>query len=163
SLAKRKTVYVCQECGYESIRWMGKCTNCNNWNTFVEEIKQKKGARKSTTQTSPSVKPMKVNEIEYEKEYRLLTHMQELNRVLGGGIVPGSLVLIGGDPGIGKSTLLLQTSAQIAKKHRVLYVSGEESLQQTKLRANRIGVKAEDLYILAETNIHHILHYIDSV
>ncbi|HLS66391.1 MAG TPA: DNA repair protein RadA [Pseudogracilibacillus sp.] len=162
-MSKRKTVYVCQECGYESLRWMGKCSSCNNWNTFVEELKQKSTSKKMSVSTSSPTKPMRVSDINYEKEHRLLTDMQELNRVLGGGIVPGSLVLIGGDPGIGKSTLLLQTSAQIAKNSKVLYVSGEESMQQTKLRANRLGVKVEELYILAETNLHNILHHIKEI
>src|SRR5690625_3071163 len=115
-LAKRKTIYTCQECGYESLKWMGKCTNCNNWNTFVEEIKQSKRRTNSGMTINRVSKPKKMNQISYEKEHRITTNMQEFNRVLGGGIVPGSLVLIGGDPGIGKSTLLLQTSAQIAKK-----------------------------------------------
>src|SRR5690625_3440329 len=163
SLSKRKTGYVCEECGYESLRWMGKCSSCNNWNTFVEELKQKSTSKKMSVSTSSPTKPMRVSDINYEKEHRLLTDMQELNRVLGGGIVPGSLVLIGGDPGIGKSTLLLQTSAQIAKNSKVLYVSGEESMQQTKLRANRLGVKVEELYILAETNLHNILHHIKEI
>src|SRR5699024_8358203 len=115
-LAKNKTIFVCQECGYESIRWMGKCTNCNNWNTFVEEVKQPKQATRAIASASRASKPTKVNEIEFEREQRLTTPMMEFNRVLGGGIVPGSLVLIGGDPGIGKSTLLLQTTAQIANQ-----------------------------------------------
>ncbi len=156
---------MCQECGYESLRWMGKCTNCNNWNTFVEEVKQpKRSAGVGISSTEQANKPTKMNQIEYEKEPRVTTSMKEFNRVLGGGIVPGSLVLIGGDPGIGKSTLLLQTSAQIAsKKLRVLYISGEESIQQTKLRANRLGIDEEELYVLAETNLHTILHHIEQV
>ncbi|MEI3607911.1 DNA repair protein RadA [Pseudogracilibacillus sp. SE30717A] len=164
-MAKRKTVYMCQECGYESLRWMGKCTNCNNWNTFVEEVKQpKRAAGVGVSPSGQASKPTKMNQIEYEKEERITTSMKEFNRVLGGGIVPGSLVLIGGDPGIGKSTLLLQTSAQIAsKKLRVLYISGEESLQQTKLRANRLGMDEEELYVLAETNLHNILLHIEQL
>lgn len=158
-MAKRKTIYVCQECGYESIRWMGKCTNCNSWNSFVEEVKAPK--QESRVVGVQSTKPMKISEVKREKEARLTTKIGEFDRVLGGGIVPGSLVLIGGDPGIGKSTLLLQTSAQIAKqKLSVLYVSGEESPQQTKLRADRLGIDEESLFILAETNLHTISHYI---
>jgi len=165
-MAKRKAVYVCQECGYESLRWMGKCTNCNNWNSFQEEVKQRQkkslGAGQSTG--SKMSKPTKMKQIEYEKEERLTTDMKEFNRVLGGGIVPGSLVLIGGDPGIGKSTLLLQTSAEIAEKEKtVLYISGEESMQQTKLRANRLGIDADQLYVLAETNLYDILHHIEEL
>lgn len=158
-MAKRKTIYVCQECGYESIRWMGKCTNCNSWNSFVEEVKAPK--QESRVVGVQSTKPMKISEVKREKEARLTTKIGEFDRVLGGGIVPGSLVLIGGDPGIGKSTLLLQTSAQIAKqKLSVLYVSGEESPQQTKLRADRLGIDEDSLFILAETNLHTISHYI---
>src|SRR5699024_9257542 len=162
-MAKRKTVYVCQECGYESLRWMGKCTNCNNWNSFQEEVKQRQkkslGAGQSTG--SKMSKPTKMKQIEYEKEERLTTDMKEFNRVLGGGIVPGSLVLIGGDPGIGKSTLLIQTSAEIAEKEKtVLYISGEESMQQMKLRANRLGIDADQLYVIAETNLYDIMQHI---
>ncbi|MEI3613930.1 DNA repair protein RadA [Pseudogracilibacillus sp. SO30301A] len=163
-MAKRKTLYTCQECGYQSLKWMGKCTNCNNWNTFVEEIKQPKKSTGTLTHTNKMSKPTKMNEIKYEKEQRVETKMKEFNRVLGGGIVPGSLVLIGGDPGIGKSTLLLQTSAQIAEKNLpVLYVSGEESMQQTKLRANRLAVDVDELFVLAETNLYNILHQIDEL
>src|SRR5690625_2738765 len=112
-LAKNKTIFVCQECGYESIRWMGKCSNCNNWNTFVEEVKQPKVQKGiGATSSTKASKPMKITQIVSEKEARITTAMRELNRVLGGGIVPGSLVLIGGDPGIGKSTLLLQTRSE---------------------------------------------------
>ncbi|MFD2131105.1 DNA repair protein RadA [Pseudogracilibacillus auburnensis] len=162
---KRKTTYICQECGYESLRWMGKCTNCNNWNTFVEEVKQPKTVSGLGARTSNQMsKPTKIKQIVSEKESRMMTDMKEFNRVLGGGIVPGSLVLIGGDPGIGKSTLLLQTSAQIAEKNlSVLYISGEESMQQTKLRADRLGIEADELYILAETNLFTITHHIEEV
>ena len=161
-MSKRKTIYVCQECGYESLRWMGKCTNCNNWNTFVEEVKAPK--QKSRVVGVKSTKPMKISEVKREKEARLTTKIGEFDRVLGGGIVPGSLVLIGGDPGIGKSTLLLQTSAQIAKqKLPVLYVSGEESPQQTKLRAERLQINEDSLFILSETNLHTITHYITEI
>ena len=163
-MARRKTVYMCQECGFESLKWMGKCTNCNNWNTFVEEVKQPKKSTDMLSPTNKMSKPTKMNEIKYEKEQRVETKMKEFNRVLGGGIVPGSLVLIGGDPGIGKSTLLLQTSAQIAEKNLpVLYVSGEESMQQTKLRANRLAVDVDELFVLAETNLYNILHQIDEL
>src|SRR5699024_2350908 len=117
-LAKRKTIYVCSECGHESLRWMGKCTNCNQWNTFIEEVKQTRKSQQApmTTQNERENKTIKINKIQSEKEPRITIQMKEFNRVLGGGIVPGSLVLIGGDPGIGKSTLLLQTSSQIAEK-----------------------------------------------
>ena len=161
---KRKTIYTCQECGYESLRWMGKCSNCNNWNTFVEEVKQPKSMSSQVSVSASTNKPTKINQIVSEKEPRMKTSMQEINRVLGGGIVPGSLVLIGGDPGIGKSTLLLQTSAQIAEKNEsVLYVSGEESIQQTKLRADRLAINANELYLLAETNLFNIIHHIEEI
>ncbi|HLR72500.1 MAG TPA: DNA repair protein RadA [Pseudogracilibacillus sp.] len=163
-MAKRKKIYMCQECGYESLRWMGKCPNCNNWNTLIEEVKQSKRPAGSVERINSVSKPTKVSEIVFKKEQRVTTSMKELNRVLGGGIVPGSLVLIGGDPGIGKSTLLLQTSAQIAQKElTVLYITGEESMQQTKLRANRLEIDVDQLYILAETNLYTILHYIDEL
>src|SRR5690625_1362631 len=161
---KRKTIYTCQECGYESLRWMGKCSNCNNWNTFVEEVKQPKSMSSQVSVSASTNKPTKINQIVSEKEPRMKTSMQEINRVLGGGIVPGSLVLIGGDPGIGKSTLLLQTSAQIAEKNEsVLYVSGEESIQQTKLRADRLAINTNELYLLAETNLFNIIHHIEEI
>jgi len=144
---------------------MGKCTNCNNWNTFVEEVKQpkeQKGIGAAISQKASQ--PTRIKQIQSEKEPRITIAMQEFNRVLGGGIVPGSLVLIGGDPGIGKSTLLLQTSAQIAAKDlTVLYISGEESIQQTKLRADRLYVDADKLYVLAETNLHQIIHHIENI
>lgn len=164
-MAKRKTIYICQECGYQAPKWMGKCTNCNSWNSFVEEIKQTSKKRGTGEAISTTVsKPTKINQIETEKEERILTKMKELNRVLGGGIVPGSLVLIGGDPGIGKSTLLLQTSSQIAEKsHTVLYISGEESLQQTKLRADRLNIHHDSLYVMAETDLYHIIRQIETV
>ena len=165
-MAKRKKVFMCNECGYESLKWMGKCPGCNEWNTFVEEVKQPETGRHASLSTlgGKTGKPSKINEIQSEKEPRITTSMKELNRVLGGGIVPGSLVLIGGDPGIGKSTLLLQTSAQIADKGLpVLYISGEESIQQTKLRADRLKVKSDQLYVLAETNMANIMNQIDQL
>src|SRR5699024_917686 len=146
-LAKRKTIYVCSECGHESLKWMGKCTNCNQWNTFTEEVKQPSNSQHApmSTLTEGGSKPMKINKIQSEKEPRITIQMKEFNRVLGGGIVPGSLVLIGGDPGIGKSTLLLQTSSQIAeKKLRTIYVS-------------------EELFVLAETNLYHILQHMKEI
>lgn len=160
TVSKRKTVYVCQECGYESIRWMGKCTNCDTWESLVEQVKQPKKSHHHTLADSRVMKPVKINEVKAEKGERLRTMIDEFDRVLGGGIVPGSLALIGGDPGIGKSTLLLQISSHIAQqKQLVLYVSGEESTEQTKLRADRLGIKEDSLYILAETNLHNITHY----
>ena len=136
---------------------MGKCPGCNEWNTMVEEVemtgKKPRTSFMHSENTGPS-KAEKLISIETKQEPRVLTESKELNRVLGGGVVPGSLILIGGDPGIGKSTLLLQVSAQLAdQKQKVLYISGEESIKQTKLRADRLHVKSDDLYIFAETNL----------
>ncbi|MFC3040948.1 DNA repair protein RadA [Virgibacillus xinjiangensis] len=165
-MAKRKTKYVCQECGYESAKWMGKCPGCNQWNTMAEEMEAAAAnqQRYSGGIRSTSAKPESITSIESREEPRMTTNMKELNRVLGGGIVPGSLVLIGGDPGIGKSTLLLQISSQLAGKGLpVLYISGEESTRQTKLRADRLGVKADLLYVLSETNLYDISRQIEEI
>jgi DNA repair protein RadA/Sms len=165
-LAKRKTKYVCQECGYESAKWMGKCPSCGNWNTFTEEVVTPagSGAFRHSSTSATAAKPQSITAIHSEKEPRVTTNLPEFNRVLGGGIVPGSLVLVGGDPGIGKSTLLLQVSAQLAEKElRVLYISGEESARQTKLRADRLGVKADELYVLSETNLQDIVRHIEEI
>lgn len=163
-LAKRKTKYVCQDCGYESAKWMGKCPGCNNWNTMVEEVEAKTVRGRQVSGTQVVSKPERITSIESQKEPRITTKMKEFNRVLGGGIVLGSLVLIGGDPGIGKSTLLLQISSQLAGKQLpVLYVSGEESIRQTKLRADRLGVKEDLLYVLSETNLFDIQKQIEEI
>ncbi|WP_067729175.1 DNA repair protein RadA [Oceanobacillus damuensis] len=165
-MAKRKTKYVCQDCGYESAKWMGKCPGCNNWNTMVEEIEAStvRGRSSISNGTQSVSKPESITAIESQKEPRITTAMKEFNRVLGGGIVLGSLVLIGGDPGIGKSTLLLQISSQLAEKQLpVLYVSGEESTRQTKLRADRLGIKSDLLYVLSETNLFDIGKQIEEV
>jgi DNA repair protein RadA/Sms len=159
-MAKVKSIFLCQDCGYESPKWMGKCPGCQAWNTMVEEtIRPEKNVRglSSVGDTNVKQKPQSISEIKSEQEPRIPTNYQEFNRVLGGGIVPGSLVLVGGDPGIGKSTLLLQTSAQLARKgERVLYISGEESVKQTKLRADRLEIDAKDLFVLAETDLELI-------
>ena len=164
-LAKRKKQFVCQECGYESAKWMGKCPGCQEWNSLIEEyIPTNKNQHVSMRNLQKPTQPEKITAITSKKEPRMTTMMTEFDRVLGGGVVPGSLVLIGGDPGIGKSTLLLQISSQIAaKKRSVLYVSGEESTQQTKLRADRLGVLTDDLYVLAETNLFDIATHIESL
>ncbi|WP_405098305.1 DNA repair protein RadA [Oceanobacillus sp. FSL H7-0719] len=165
-MAKRKNKFVCQDCGYESAKWMGKCPGCGNWNTMVEEIQAPvSGGRHVSSGSGRKVsKPEKITALESQKEPRITTEMKEFNRVLGGGVVPGSLVLIGGDPGIGKSTLLLQISSQIAKKKMpVLYVSGEESTRQTKLRAERLGVDEDELYVLSETNLQDISNQIEEL
>ncbi|MBR2568941.1 MAG: DNA repair protein RadA [Paenibacillus sp.] len=162
-MAKVKTKFYCTECGYESPKWMGKCPGCNEWNTMVEEketIIKTAGVQSSLTQTKE--KPQAIIHIESGQEPRLSTTFGELDRVLGGGIVPGSLILVGGDPGIGKSTLLLQSSNALAGTGlKVLYVSGEESLRQTKLRANRLGKLSEQLFVLSETNLQYIEEAID--
>ncbi len=163
-MAKVKTKFVCQECGYETPKWMGKCPSCNNWNTLVEEVATKSSTKHTGLGQSTAVKPESITMVESRDEVRITTQMPELNRVLGGGIVAGSLVLIGGDPGIGKSTLLLQVSDQLAKKDiRVLYISGEESTRQTKLRADRLNITSDNLYVLSETNLHHISNQIDQL
>lgn len=145
---------------------MGKCPGCQNWNSLIEEIipSKRSTAHVSNQFGSPSRGPEKITSISSEQQPRITTKMKEFNRVLGGGIVPGSLVLIGGDPGIGKSTLLLQISAQLADKEvSVLYVSGEESAQQTKLRADRLSIKSDLLYVLAETNLFEITSHIEKL
>ncbi|UZJ78917.1 DNA repair protein RadA [Fictibacillus sp. KU28468] len=156
-MAKNKSVFMCQECGYESPKWMGKCPGCNKWNTMVEEVIKRDTQTRGLTTSSASgtqQKPQSIVDIKSEQEPRINTHTIELNRVLGGGIVPGSLVLVGGDPGIGKSTLLLQTSAKLALHgQKVLYISGEESVKQTKLRSDRLNISAGDLFVLAETDL----------
>ncbi|PXW87746.1 DNA repair protein RadA/Sms [Streptohalobacillus salinus] len=153
-MAKAKVKFVCQECGYESAKWMGKCPSCGEWNTMVEETVVKSSPKHTGIGSDSAQKPEKITSIHTKEEKRMTTAMPEFNRVLGGGIVPGSLVLIGGDPGIGKSTLLLQISDQLAtKNYRVLYISGEESTRQTKLRADRLAVTADELFVLSETNL----------
>lgn len=165
-MAKKKTKFVCQECGYESAKWMGKCPGCQEWNTMVEEIEQaaRQSSRSYVTSTSTVTKPQPLSKVVGDREPRIDTTIDELNRVLGGGIVPGSLVLVGGDPGIGKSTLLLQLSAKLAEKQeKVLYISGEESVKQTKLRADRLGMISPELYVLAETDLQYIQQAIEEV
>jgi len=165
-LAKRKTTFVCQQCGYESLRWMGKCPGCQQWNTLVEEVMATQSNRHvlGSKGEQTKSKPEKITAIESESTTRYLTEMGEFNRVLGGGIVPGSLILIGGDPGIGKSTLLLQISGQLAKNQLpVLYISGEESVQQTKLRADRLNIHEDLLYVLAETNLFNVATHIEKL
>lgn len=152
-MAKGKNnVFFCQECGYESSKWVGQCPACKAWNTMVEEIVDKKSS--VTHRQITEVQVAKLKDVQSSSEKRMDTHIEELNRVLGGGIVPGSLVLVGGDPGIGKSTLLLQTCKSLSdQKIAVLYISGEESLQQIKMRADRIGIFSDEMTLLCETNL----------
>lgn len=169
-MAKAKTVYFCQNCGYESAKWLGKCPSCNAWNTFVEELVEKGGNKipdwRSGTSFSGNKRQSKaavIHEIVYQEELRIKTPDNELNRVLGGGIVAGSLVLIGGEPGIGKSTLMLQLALTIPGI-KTLYVSGEESEQQLKMRAERLLQSSKaDCYILTETSTQNIFKQIESV
>ncbi len=162
-MAKTKTLFFCQNCGHESAKWMGKCPSCNQWNTFAEEVVKKETTSKNEWKisqgTTRQAKPIPVQEVEAGKEIRLVTPDAELNRVLGGGMVPGSLILIGGEPGIGKSTLMLQLAMQL-KNLTVLYVSGEESEQQIRMRADRLSVKPDaapgSCLIFTETNTQNI-------
>lgn len=161
-MAKAKTtVFFCQSCGYESSKWMGQCPGCKEWNTFVEETVDKKSVGKTRAAVSDT-KPVPLSAIEASTDERVSTQMSELDRVMGGGIVSGSLVLVGGDPGIGKSTLLLQVCRNLAaQKIDVLYISGEESLQQIKIRAQRVGFFEDSLHLLCETNLDTIRSVID--
>ena len=156
----KKSVFFCQNCGHEESKWLGQCPMCKEWNSFVEEC--------VTTSNTAAVKAAKeirivpLSEVKTENEERVTTEIKELDRVLGGGIVPGSLILVGGDPGIGKSTLLLQVCQKLAKKERkVLYISGEESLRQIKLRAQRMGEFNDHLLLLCETNLELIRNVIE--
>lgn len=153
--SKKSTVFFCQNCGFESAKWMGQCPGCREWNTFVEEQVSTAALKKNGTQGSTArQKPAVLSEITMEKEDRISTGMQELDRVLGGGVVAGSLTLVGGDPGIGKSTLLLQVCRNFSDAGaKVLYISGEESLKQIKMRAERIGRFNDNLLLLCETNL----------
>lgn len=155
-MAKKTFAYVCQSCAYHSAKWVGKCPSCGEWNTMVEEAVTVSGpaARKSERSEARSIQ-----QLEHPELLRIITSDQELNRVLGGGLVPGSVILLGGEPGIGKSTLLLQLAIQM--QGRFLYVSGEESESQIKMRADRIGIKNGDCYVVAATSLQVILDYID--
>ena len=161
------TVFFCKECGYESAKWLGKCPGCNSWNSFVEEKVNKKGASKSTSSHlstfSKNNVVKKLNDIVVTKEIRIDTGYEELNRVFGGGIVEGSLNLIGGEPGIGKSTLIMQVCSNLADYGKVLYVSGEESETQVKLRADRLKVTSDNILFFNETNIDIIQDKIEDI
>ena len=164
-MAKVKKAFFCQSCGYESPKWTGKCPSCGNWNTFVEEIIAKEEPKKGTWKSEKSDskranKPIAINEIEDQNIKRYTSPDGELNRVLGGGIVPGALILIGGEPGIGKSTLMLQLALQYPAA-KTLYVSGEESESQIKMRADRIGIKNKECFILAETSTQKIFQQVE--
>lgn len=160
-MAKEKTVYVCSNCGQESPKWVGKCPSCGAWNTYVEEIVRKETVNKRPVSgmETAKAKPVTLDEIAADDEPRIDLHDAELNRVLGGGLVQGSLVLIGGEPGIGKSTLVLQTILRIPEK-RILYISGEESARQLKLRADRLSGTSADCLIVCETSLEQIYVHI---
>jgi len=163
-MAKIKKTYFCQNCGAQSPQWVGKCPSCSEWNTFVEEIISKKDKKtfstgKTTTRIS---KPVLIGDVSDQKHSRIIFEDKELNRVLGGGLVHGSLVLFGGEPGIGKSTLMLQIALQHSKA-RVLYVSGEESMKQVKMRADRIGITSDNCFLLNETNLQYIFTHIEEI
>lgn len=162
-MAKIKSVYICSECGYESPKWFGKCPGCGEWNTMNEEIKSSPKTVTSTkTISSKYSTPKTINEISTNDEERFDTGFAELNRVLGGGIVKGSLILLGGDPGIGKSTILMQICQKLTDI-KILYVSGEESLRQLKLRANRLGVNNDNLLLMTETDVEIVTEQINSI
>ena len=163
-MAKVKTTYFCQNCGAQSARWIGKCPACNEWNTYVEEVVSKADEAKvpgiSSTSTQRAAKPLLVNEISLSQQNRIPVYDKELSRVLGGGLVPGSLILFGGEPGIGKSTLMLQVALNM-QNLKVLYISGEESEQQIRMRAERIGITNPGCYILTETATQNIFKQIE--
>ena len=163
-MPKLKTVFYCTQCGNESPKWQGRCTACGAWNSLVEHTEKPVAAgRAKSAPVGTSRTPKKLSQILSDDEIRFSTGMGELDRVLGGGAVAGSLVLVGGAPGIGKSTLLLQICKSLCNGKKVLYISGEESEKQLKMRAQRIGTQAEDLYLLSETRLSDILEAVDSI
>lgn len=164
-MAKTKTKFFCQQCGYETPKWFGKCPGCGAWNTFVEEVETSVKSRGlQASFSNKKEKAVSIINIESSEEERIVTDNRELNRVLGGGVVPGSLILVGGDPGIGKSTLLLQASYALTEQNlKVLYISGEESVRQTKLRADRLQAVSPLLFVLSETNVEYIDAAIDEM
>ena len=163
-MAKVKSKYVCQNCGYETAGYLGKCPECGSWGSFVEELSKPVSSVKETDAIFDMVPPMKLDEIEMNSEIRMSTNISEFDRVLGGGIVQGSLILIAGDPGIGKSTILLQTSGELSEGgKKILYISAEESASQIKLRAQRLGVKSDNLYIYPQTNLELVKKHIEEM
>jgi len=164
-MAKAQTVFFCQNCGAQSPKWIGHCSSCGEWNTYVEEIVKKESSRETSMgeiKTKKKSAPIPIDKVTASKEERINTGTVELNRVLGGGLVAGSLVLIGGEPGIGKSTLMLQVALHFRNK-KILYVTGEESDQQIKMRADRLGASNPDCFLLTETNTQNIFRYLDEM
>lgn len=160
---KQKNVWYCQECGHKQYKWSGQCPSCNGWNTLQEEVEISAKQRFESIKPS-SNKPMRIKEVSLNEKPRHKTSLQEFDRLVGGGVVPGSLTLVGGDPGIGKSTLMLQLSSCFAAQgHTVLYISGEESIEQTTLRAIRLGINEDNLFILSETNFSLIKAHVDAI
>lgn len=164
-MGKTRTKFVCHSCGYETPKWMGKCPGCQSWNSMVEESEPVRASGRRMQNAAPAQdRPIPIIHIDRSDEPRFQTGLQELNRVLGGGVVPGSLILVGGDPGIGKSTLLLQMTSSLAEQGlTALYISGEESARQTKLRADRLGIAAPGLYFLCETDMERIEAAVEEV
>lgn len=164
-MARVKSKWICQQCGYETAGYLGKCPECGSWGSFTEEVQSNlKPQNVSLQGIANDTKPSLINDIHIGEEVRISTNISEFDRILGGGLVQGSLVLIAGDPGIGKSTILLQTSGELCKNgQKILYVSAEESASQLKLRANRLGIKAENLYIYPQTNLESIRAQIDEL
>jgi DNA repair protein RadA/Sms len=161
----QRTIFVCQQCGYQSPKWLGKCPDCGEWNSLLEEREPRPSAARSGGRSRlSSAEPAAYPEIEFQEDVRQTTGIPEFDRVLGGGIVPGSVVLVGGDPGIGKSTLLLQVADQLDQRYgRVLYVSGEESARQIKMRGQRLGINPKNFYVLAETNLESVFDQVDKL
>lgn len=163
-MVKAKTTFFCRNCGAQSSKWLGRCPSCGEWNTFIEEViqREKKGSAVSAIKETKSAVPVRVSDVNLSSEHRIDIHDQELNRVLGGGLVPGSVVLIGGEPGIGKSTLMLQVALH-CKNLKVLYISGEESEEQIRMRAERTGIRNNDCFILTETSLETVFQHLNTL
>jgi DNA repair protein RadA/Sms len=163
-MAKQKSIWYCSDCGQKQFKWIGQCPSCNQWNTFQEELEISSLPRRFESQSTTSSRPVKINDVKLHETPRVMTQIGEFDRLIGGGIVPGSLTLVGGDPGIGKSTLLLQLSHSLAQQGLiVLYICGEESVEQTSLRAQRLGIQSDNLLLLCETNFSIIKSQIDQI
>ncbi len=163
-IGKTRTIFICQSCGYQASKWLGHCSECGQWNSFVEEQIATTGQRRQGREERVAVKPVAITAVSADEGERLVTGIAELDRVLGGGMLPGMVVLVGGDPGIGKSTLVLQAAGHISRAgHSVLYISGEESAKQTRLRADRVDALSEHLLILPETSLERILEHTERI